>query len=212
MALIGVLAAIHLALYLLGEDWQVWSLYAFSFIPKRFSAAPGDLIPGSQVWSFLTYGFLHADWMHLLFNSLWLLVFGTPVARYLGGLRFYGLCAIATVAGALASLILHWQQFVIMVGASGAVSGLLAAAIPIMYGWRVPGGVRPLSLSELIRNSRALSFMAIWLAITLFSGAWGWTGTGFMDQGSIAWEAHIGGFLGGLAGFYLLAQRQVQSA
>lgn len=210
VALIAVLAAIHLVLYLLGEDWQIWALYAFSFIPKRLSADAGDMISGSQAWSFLTYGFLHADWMHLLFNSLWLLVFGTPVARYLGGLRFFLLCAIATIAGAVASLILHWQQFVIMVGASGAVSGLLAAAIPIMYGWRVPGGVRPLSFTELLRSTRALTFMAVWLAITLYSGAWGWTGTGFMEQGAIAWEAHVGGFLAGLAGFYLLAWRQVQ--
>ena len=72
-----------------GQDWRVWSLYAFSFIPARITGdAAFPAIWGSQVWSFLTYAFLHADMMHLFFNSLWLLVFGSVVARRLGPARF----------------------------------------------------------------------------------------------------------------------------
>lgn len=211
LALIVVLAGIHGLLQLLGPDWQDWAFKTFSFIPYRLWAAEGQFAPGSSIWSFLTYAFLHGDWLHLIFNSLWLLVFGTPAARYLGTGRFLALSAFAAVTGAVASLIVNWQAFIVMVGASGAVSGLLAAAIPIMYGQRVIGGVRPLSFDELLRSSKALGFMAIWLAVTLFSGAWGWTGTEFRGQGAIAWEAHVGGFIGGLIGFYALARRQVRS-
>ena len=162
---------------------------------------------GSAYWTLLTYMLLHGDWMHLTFNSLWLLVFGTPVARYLGSRRFLLVCLLAGLAGALASLVLHWGQMVFVVGASGAVSGLLAAAIPIMYGKRVMGGARPLTFGEFLASPRALMFTAIWLALTLFSGAAGWTGNSFMSEGGIAWEAHLGGFAGGLLAFYALAPR-----
>ena len=211
LAMIGVLIAVHVALQLAGESWQAWTLQAFALIPARFTK-PGFPMPaGSEYWSLITYGFLHADWMHLTFNCLWLMVFGTPVARYLGNPRFLLLSAIATVAGGLASLALHWGTVVFVLGASAAVSGLLAAAIPIMYGRRVAGGWRPLGPVELLQSRKALLFMGIWLVVTLASGATGWTGNSFVADSGIAWEAHLGGFLGGLAAFYALARRAVQS-
>lgn len=212
VVVIAVLVAVHALLWVMGESWQVWSLFALSLNPARFTEPGSPMFPGSQYWSLATYMLLHGDWMHLLFNSLWLLVFGTPVARYLGGGRFLLLCLIAGVVGGLSSLALHWGQEIFVIGASGAVSGLLAAAIPIMYGRRVMGGARPLTLPELLRNPRALMFTAIWLALTLFSGAAGWTGNSFLTESGIAWEAHIGGFIGGLLAFYMLAPRAVRAA
>jgi membrane associated rhomboid family serine protease len=207
-AVVGAWFSIHLVLQLLGDDWRVWSLYAFAFIPQRLWGDPFPAIPGSQVWSFLTYAFLHADWMHLLFNSLWFVVFGSVVARRLGALRFLILASITAVAGALASLLLHWGEGAIVIGGSAAVSGALAAAIPIMYGevGRTMGVayIVPLRPGELLSDRRALVFMLFWLAITLFSGATGWTGNGFADDFSVAWEAHLGGFAAGLAAFYML--------
>lgn len=211
LALIAVLAAIHAALQYGGQSWQSESLFLFALIPARFTETGFPMVAGSEYWSLITYAFLHGDWMHLLFNGLWLLVFGTPVARYLGSFGFFALCAMAAIAGGLASLALHWGTIVFVLGASGAVSGLLGAAIPIMYGRRVPGGVRPLQPGELLSSRNALIFMAIWLAITLFSGATGWVGNSFVEESGIAWEAHLGGFLGGIAGFYLLARRAVRA-
>lgn len=107
-----------------------------------------------------------------------------------------------------------------MIGASGAVSGMMTAAIPLMYGRRRafaagdmgdPQSSKPLTLTELIRNPGALIFLAMLLGLTLFSGASGFTGTSFMSQGQIAWEAHLGGFLGGLIGFYALARNRMRS-
>ncbi len=68
-----------------------------------------------------------------------------------------------------------------------------------------PAYARHLSLHGLLANRNALMFAAVWLAITLFSGATGWIGNGFLDQATIAWEAHLGGFAAGLAAFYVLA-------
>lgn len=213
--LIGLLVAIHVILQLAGTDWQIWALYAFAFIPARFGGGEAmPFIPGSQYWSLLSHAFLHADWTHLMFNSLWLLIFGTVAARYMGSLRFLVLAAASAVAGALATLALHWGESAIMIGASGAVSGLMAASVPIMYGrgmrWGTvlagsPEAARPLSPLELLRNRNAVIFTVVWLVITLFSGATGWTGNSFLAEGGIAWEAHLGGFLAGLVAFYLLA-------
>jgi membrane associated rhomboid family serine protease len=207
LGVIGLLVAVHALLVFLGESWQIWSLYALALNPIRFTGADFPMPAGSQYWTLATYMLLHGDWMHLTFNALWLLVFGTPVARYLGSGRFLLLSLVAGVMGGLASLVLHWGEMVFVVGASGAVSGLLAAAIPIMYGRRVPGGARPLTFRELLTSPKALTFTAIWLALTLFSGAAGWTGNSFMAEGGIAWEAHLGGFVGGLLAFYALAPR-----
>jgi membrane associated rhomboid family serine protease len=212
LVVIGVLVAVHVALALLDESWRVFAYYALALIPVRWTDPAYPMLEGSQYWSLASYMLLHADWMHLLFNALWLLVFGTPVARYLGARRFLVLCLVAGVAGGLASLALHWGQEILVIGASGAVSGLLAAAIPLMYGKRVYGGARPLAFTEFLTSPRALLFTAIWLGLTLFSGAAGWTGNSFIADGGIAWEAHVGGFLGGLLAFYMLAPRAVRRA
>jgi membrane associated rhomboid family serine protease len=215
---IAVLIVIHVGLWLAGESWHVWALYAFSFIPARFGG--GETFPfiaGSQYWSLLTHALLHADAAHLLFNSLWLLIFGTIIARYLGTLRFLLLAVISAIAGSVVMLMLHWGETALLIGASGAVSGLTAAAVPVMYGYGMrwgtalagdPAHARHLPFAALLRSRYALFFAAVWLAITLFSGASGWTGNGFLDQPSIAWEAHLGGFAAGLAAFYALAPRR----
>jgi membrane associated rhomboid family serine protease len=214
LILIALLVGVHIVILLGGQDWRVWSLYALSFIPARISGnAPFPAIWGSQVWSFVTYGLLHADVMHLFFNSLWLLVFGSVVARRLGTLKFLVLACVSTIMGAVATLLTHWGEVAIVIGASGAVSGLMAAAIPLMYGAGLRLGdtyrmdiatVRPLRPLEILTNRRAFIFTLVWIAVTLFSGASGWTGASFMEEGRIAWEAHLGGFVAGLIAFYWL--------
>lgn len=207
-AVVAVLVAMHVGLWFLGEDWQVWSLYALALIPARFTTADYPMPWGAQYWSLATYMLLHGSWTHLVLNCVWLLIFGTPAARYLGNARFLLLALVSGVAGGLCSLVLHWGQNTIIVGASGGVMGLMGAAIPLMYSERLPhGGWRPARLSELLRNRQALVFTAVVLAITLFSGGAGWTGNSFPAEGSIAWEAHIGGFIAGIIAFYVLAPR-----
>lgn len=215
IGLVAVLITIHVALFYAGPEWQNWAYYAFAFSPARYGTGHLVTLPGAPVYTFVTYAFLHGGWAHLLINCLWLLIFGTATARYLRTPRFLALALIATIAGAAATLALHWGEDVTMIGASGAISGMITAAVPIMYGGRRflaggdmgdPQNAMPLRFGELIRNRGAIIFMVVLLALTLFSGASGFTGNSFMSQGQIAWEAHVGGFIGGLAGFYLLAR------
>jgi membrane associated rhomboid family serine protease len=199
IGVIVVLALIHVLRMVVGEDWDIWSIYAFALIPARLGGpVPVPMIEGSQWWSFLTYAFLHADWLHLGLNSLWLLIFGTPVARWFGPARFLAISALCAIGGAVAMVAADWGSPVPVIGASGAVSGLVAAAIPIMYGHG-----RPLLPREVISDRRALIFIVIWLGITLLSGAQGYVD----DDGlRIAWQAHLGGFLTGLLVYALMMQ------
>jgi membrane associated rhomboid family serine protease len=216
--LVAVLVVIHLARWLSGEDIYLWSLAVFAFVPAQLTGGWQPSLPGAQAWSFLSHAFIHGDWMHLLFNSLWLVVFGSLVARRLGPARFLIHAALGAAAGALATLLVHWGETIFLIGASGAVSGQLAAAIPLIYGDGLrPGAamhadlrrVTPLSLLELLKNRRALMFIAIWFAITLFTGVTGMVAPG--ETQVIAWEAHVGGFLAGLVGFYLLDRRTLDN-
>jgi membrane associated rhomboid family serine protease len=197
VGLIAVLAIVHALRMVGGEEWELWTVYVFALIPARLGAPQSiPMIEGSQWWSFLTYAFLHADWVHLGLNSLWLLIFGTPVARWFGSARFLLISALSAIGGGVAMVLTDWRSLVPVIGASGAVSGLIAAAIPIMY-----GRGRPLLPGELIRDRRALIFIVMWLGITLLSGV-----QGYIDEESlrIAWQAHLGGFIAGFVVYAVL--------
>lgn len=204
LAVIAILVGIHLLIQLGGRDWGIWSLYAFALIPARFEGSIA-MIEGSQYWSLITYAFLHDGWLHVLFNSVWLLIFGTPVARQFGTLRFLVIALISTLGGALAMLAMFWGTAIIAVGASAAVSGLIAAAIPVMFGR--PGA--PLTFGEFLHNRRAIVFTLIFLGVTLLTGVQGLPG--FADGARIAWEAHLGGFAAGLLAYFAISREGVQS-
>jgi membrane associated rhomboid family serine protease len=221
MIVIAVLVAIHTGLQFANQGWQVWSQYAFAFIPKRFSDANFPQIPGSAYWSMLTYGLLHADWVHLGFNSLWLAIFSKPVVLRLGTWRYLALLAVSTVAGAIGGLIVHWGEFVVMVGISAGVSGMIAAAIPIMYAGNSTMGIAteqqmaeltPLTPLQILKNSQALIFSIMWLGLTMFTATSQYlTGTAFLEERVVAWEAHLAGFIVGLVAFYILDRNHVSN-
>jgi membrane associated rhomboid family serine protease len=218
VVLILAMVAVHVARLLAGERISEWALVMFSFIPAEVSGRMAETWPLQRYWTFLTYAFLHGNGMHLFFNGLWLLIFGSFVARRLPTGRFLLLSAVATISAAAAMLVDHWGEVVPVIGASGMVSGYMAAAVPLMYGGNLPlihalrrdvRAIEPLSFGALMRNRGALIFMAVWLLITLATGAVGFDEgvLGVGEQLQIAWEAHIGGFLGGLFAFYLLDRK-----
>jgi membrane associated rhomboid family serine protease len=218
LLLLGFLVLIHVLRALAGESWQVYTIFAFAFSPERFlTEAALAQLPGSKWWSFLTSGFIHADWLHLGFNSLWLVIFGTPVARVLGNWRFLLLATVSTIAGSAAILATHWGERLFLLGASGAVSGLTAAAIPIMYGLgsaRSRDVTNSLALNSYMNSQRALTFTAVWFALQIIpqwaSGTSSLvTGTAFLDERPIAWEAHLGGFIAGLILFFILRRQML---
>jgi membrane associated rhomboid family serine protease len=215
-AYIGLLALIHFAWMALPPDLQYATVEMFGFIPARYdttlltTAFPGG--SGAKVWTLVTYSLLHANLAHIGFNVLWLLPFGSAVARRFGPVRFFVFMAVTAVAGALAHLVTHEHSIAPMIGASASVSGTMAAAIRFAF---VRGSflsfrsedadaaaqVPALSLTRALRNTRVLAFLAVWFGVNIIFGM-GSVAIG-AEAGSVAWQAHIGGFLAGLVLFSL---------
>jgi membrane associated rhomboid family serine protease len=164
---------------------------------------------GAHLVTLLSHALLHGDWTHVGVNSIWLLAFGSPVARRFGTLRFLAFFAFCAVGGALAQWLADPQSTQPMVGASGAISGLMGAAMRFMFRDEIrlgPGAERDvllprLSLAQSFRNRRVLGFVLAMLAINML------TALGFQiiqpGVGKIAWQAHIGGFVVGVLAFAL---------
>ncbi len=214
-AYVLLLAVIHLRV-LLPPELENWTIDVFGFIPKRYDSTllaidfPGGA--GAKVWTFVTYSLLHANLSHIGFNVLWLLPFGSALARRFGAIRFFLFMAVTAAAGALAHLVTHEHAVAPMIGASASVSGTMAAAIRFAFvkgsflsfsrgdadaAARVPA----LSLMRALRNSRVLAFLAIWFGVNIIFGV-GSIAIG-ADGASVAWQAHIGGFFAGLVLFSL---------
>ena len=86
LAVLAVLALVHLArTLLLTEQQDIEFLLTFAFIPARYdnSVVLGGTLPGrgAEIWTFVTYALIHADWTHFGVNAVWLLPFGSAVAR-----------------------------------------------------------------------------------------------------------------------------------
>ena len=181
------------------------------------------LVPPAQLWTLLTYAFMHGSWTHVLLNSVWLVAFGPPVARRFGGPRFLAFFALTAIAGALSHWALYQMDFAPLIGASAADSGLMAAATRFIFepggplgspqGYSLSAGeadpLRPAPpLSQLLRQRRPLGFIAIWMATNVIFGA-GAQALGASDL-PVAWVAHIGGFVAGLVAFPLFDRASAQ--
>ena len=171
-------------------------LIEYSLNPARYAAAFAQVMPTGGVFGmlvpFIAYMFLHADFTHVGVNSLWLLVFGPIVAGRLGTLRFLLFFLLCGVAAALVHLTVYWGSPMQVVGASGAVSGLMAAGMRLLYG-RLYGGADGLAP---IFSKPILGFSAVWIIANVVTGI---LRIGVSDDLTlIAWVAHLGGFFAGL--------------
>ncbi|MDE2758041.1 MAG: rhomboid family intramembrane serine protease [Acidobacteriota bacterium] len=140
--------------------------------------------------------FLHGGWMHFLGNMLYLWVFGDNVEDWLGSLRFLLFYLVCGLLAALLQMAVHPGSPIPMIGASGAISGVLAAYLVLFPRARVLTFVPILFFFYLIRLP-ALIFLGLWFLLQFFNGAVSLT-AGDLSMGGTAWWAHIGGFVAGL--------------
>lgn len=212
LALTVILIAVHVLRQFVSDNTDLQILLWTAFIPARYGN-PGvlkGLLPGglpADIWTFVTYAFLHGDWVHLAVNLIWFLAFGSAVAWRFGAPRFLLFCAAASAAGALVHLLTHGTDVAPLVGASAAISGAMAAAVRFAFEagaplgpWRNSGPeafrVPAAPLFVALRNKQVLVFLGVWFLLNILFGA-----TSVMSnpvEGSIAWQAHIGGFVAGL--------------
>jgi membrane associated rhomboid family serine protease len=215
---LAIFVGIHaLRSFLLTSEQDLELLLLFAFIPARYDTAlllegalPGGV--GAQIWTFVTYAFIHADIAHLGMNSLWFVPFGSAVARRFGTSRFALFFAATAAAGAAAHLIAHAGEVFPVIGASAAVSGMMAASMRFAFQPHGPVAlwqqkderayhIPALPLHSALRDPRILAFLVVWFGLNLLFGLGSLPIAG--EGQSVAWEAHIGGFLAGLLLFSL---------
>jgi membrane associated rhomboid family serine protease len=140
----------------------------------------------------LTALFLHADWVHLLGNLVFLLIFGLPAERVMGPWRFLLLFLLGGAIANLAAVLLIGAPHRLIIGASGAVSAVIGAYLALFPRARL-GVVLPLGLFlEFVRAPASL-LIGIW---ALLQVVFAYIGPAF---GAVAWAAHIAGFGFGIA-------------
>ena len=214
---LAVLAVVHLVLWhllplLLPGDLAGRIGWLMAFSPGRYEglADKSPLEMGAAVWSFLTHQLIHADATHLLLNSAWLLVFGGAIAQRIGGWRFLVFAIFSGFAGALTFLAFRFGNPVPMVGASGAVSGLMGGAFRFLFAALDRGGfamfrdnpksIPLMSVRETLSDRRLQVAAGVLVAINLLTVL---GSSALTSAEGIAWEAHLGGFLFGLLSFQL---------
>ena len=172
----------------------------------------------SKPWTLLTYALLHASWAHVGFNCIWLVAFGSAVARRFSTVSFLLLLCLAAIAGALTQWLANYASFQLVIGASAGVSGAMGAAVRFVFrpneepqrifdrrtmneAYRLPA----LTLRQTFTNRTAMIFVVLWFGTDVLFGLFP-SLSGVSDQ-PVAWQAHIGGFLVGLFAFPLFDRR-----
>jgi membrane associated rhomboid family serine protease len=192
--LIVALVAAHVARVLLPPEASERALIDYGFIPLRLSQgfANGLL---ERVTPFVSYIFLHGDLTHLAVNCLWLLAFGPIVARRFGPILFILFFLVCGVLAAATYFCVNRLSPIPVIGASGAISGLMAAGVRLLR----PTTSRRLefrgSLAPIF-SRQVLVFSLFWVVVNLVFGPTGLTLGG--ETGQLAWQAHLGGYFAGL--------------
>lgn len=188
--LIVINVAVQLVRQLLSEPVDQDIILQFGLVPAAYTTDGGrDLF--SLVVAPITYQFLHGGWMHVGINMLTLAAFGAPVERLLGVKRFVLFYLLCGVVAGFVHILVYPDSPDPVVGASGAISGIFGAVLMLM---RYVG-----SLTSL------LPVAGIWIALNVFFGLFG--GTPGAGGESVAWVAHIAGFVFGLAAIRFVAPR-----
>jgi len=173
----------------------------WSFIPARFSQDPiGNFI------TIFTSMFLHAGWMHLGGNMLYLTIFGDNVEDCFGHIKFLLFYILSGIIAMVAQYIVAPLVTIPNLGASGAIAGVLGAYLVFFPGRRVR-----VLFGWWIIHLPALIVIGGWIMLQLFNGI-GTVSTAASANGGVAYMAHIGGFCAGFLLSYFFAENTLSSA
>lgn len=180
----------------------------YGLVPARAEAAlahPGAAL-GPALVPLVTSMFLHGGFLHILGNMLFLYVFGGNVEDYMGRGRYLGFYFICGIGSGLAQMIVNWGSHLPSIGASGAISGVMGAYIVLFPTSRILTLI-PLIFFFFTMRLPALIILGYWFVIQFLSGM---STLGEINQGGVAWWAHIGGFLLGMFLVWGLRQQRRQ--
>jgi membrane associated rhomboid family serine protease len=190
----------------LGQQGGERVIFALGMIPARlfgYADLPPDLSLTPPWATVFTSMFMHGGWLHLGSNMLYLWIFGDNIEDSMGHFRFLVFYLLCGVAAALSQGLLNPASEIPMVGASGAISGVLGAYILLHPGATVRVLIF-LGLFVTVTHIPALIVLGIWFALQLFSGL-----ATPSAEGGVAFWAHIGGFVAGLVTVPFFKRRDV---
>lgn len=176
---------------------KVELFHIFGVVPQRFfnpTWAAWVGYPEASVIPFFTYMFLHSGWLHIIFNMWMLWIFGDnieDVTGHFGFVVFYVLCGLAAVG---AHILSDTGSSVPVIGASGAVAGVMGAYLVLYPHGRVYT-LFPIFIFPLILRVPSVFFLGFWFLSQFFSGLFS-VANGAAQ--AVAWWAHVGGFLTGI--------------
>ena len=190
-----------------GAQRIIYSLGAIPAVLLGHRALPPDLAVMPPIFSVVTSMFLHGGLWHLLGNMLYLWIFGNNVEDAMGHGRFILFYLICGLAAVLAQAVPHPESTVPMVGASGAISGVLGAYMLLYPHARVLLGL-PLGFFIVqLGRFRAVWVLAAWFGMQLVMNLFA---SSDEAQGGVAFRAHIGGFVAGMMLIPFMKHRNVK--
>jgi membrane associated rhomboid family serine protease len=184
--------AVAVTVLILG-GYFIQTRFPAELVEAAYAFAPVNLTPDRWETA-ITAMFLHGNWAHAMMNAAFALAFSTPLARFFGprlegGLAFFGFYVICGLLSNLGYAAVHPHGQALIVGASGAVSGLMGASARLMGGH---GRIGPLF------SPAVLSMGGAWIAINLLIALVGGSFLPGSGGAGVAWEAHLAGFLVGV--------------
>ncbi|MBI5642248.1 MAG: rhomboid family intramembrane serine protease [Deltaproteobacteria bacterium] len=198
--IINLLVFIYqISLGLSGEEQFIFRTAAIPYeITRHVDTVPPSLVP--VPFTLITAMFVHGGLLHVGGNMLFLWIFGDNVEDTFGHLKFLVFYIASGIIASLAHIAMEPASTVPMVGASGAIAGVLGAYFILFPRAQVKTIVFLLFFVTVARIP-AVIFLGFWFLMQLLSSGYG-------PAGGIAWYAHIGGFLAGIAGVFLLRPRR----
>lgn len=179
-------------LQLVSPDGGEKLIFEYGVIPARtIGWIAGDPVSLKEaVFPLAASMFLHGDFLHIVFNSLYLWVFGDNIEDYLGHIGFLAFYLLSGIGAMLIHILFNWSSEMPCIGASGAIAGVLGAYLLLYPSARVVTLV-PIIFILRIMEIPAIVFLGFWIIMQFvsLSGA----------QEGVAWWAHIGGFFIGIA-------------
>lgn len=165
-------------------------IFEYGLIPKRLFVENAMLTFSDRYFPIFSSMFMHGGFMHILGNMYFLFIFGDNVEDKLGHIKYLFMYLMFGVAAALTQVIMFPDSVIPMVGASGAVAGVMGAYL-VFYPKATVKTLVIIVIIVTVVNIPAFIFLLLWFLFQFLNG----TGGG---AGSVAWWAHIGGFIAGL--------------
>ena len=197
-AVILVNTMVFLWLLTLGPRGTEAAFHLLGVVPARFTHPELALragYPEFGLYTFVTYMFLHGGWMHFIFNMWTLWIFADNIEDVMGPLRFLGFYLCSGLAALAVHYLFNMDSTAPVVGASGAIAGVMGAYF-LLYPHARVVTVVPIVIIPLIFEIPAVIFLGIRFVSQFFSGVSSLAGSG--GGGGIAWWAHAGGFVAGM--------------